>query len=144
MSVALTPAHRARQLTNTEQYVWSWIATGIEVCIAIIGACLPTLVPVYRFLLGKQAPSPGAIPGHAPLKSIVTFGRRSSRNPTLFTAAELEERGSFNQLHSLEALAPNGYANTQCTEVNGVAERRPSNCDDVHPYSSRIKNDVRR
>lgn len=124
--------------------MWSWIAPGIEVCIAIIGACLPTLLPVYRLLFGRQGPSSEGIPRHAPLKSIVTFGRRSSRNSTLFTAAELEERGSFNQLHSLEALTPNEYANTQRTKINGVAKSRPSSCDDVPRSSIRIKHDVRR
>lgn len=128
---------------STEQYVWSWIATGIEVCIAIIGACLPTLLPVYRFLSGRQGPSSKEIPRHAPLKSIITFGRRSSRNPTLFTAAELEERGSFNQLHSLEVLPPHGYVNTQQTRANGGTESRPSSYGDVPPHSIKTRNDVR-
>lgn len=142
VSVAWKRFPETHQLTSTEQYVWSWIATGIEVCIAIIGACLPTLVPVYRFLLSTRAPWPKTIPGHAPLETIITFGRRSSRNSTLFTATELEVRGSFNQLHSLEALTPKGYANTQHTVVNDGAGSRASNCDDVPPYSIRIKHDV--
>lgn len=114
------------------------VLDSIEVCIAIIGACLPTLVPVYRFLFSRRAPPTKAIPGHAPLKSIVTFGRRPSRNPTFFNATELEERGSINQNHSLEALTPHGNANAQRTVVNDGIESGASSCDEVPPYSIRI------
>lgn len=126
-----------------EQYVWSWIATGIEVCIAIIGACLPTLVPVYRFLFGGRSASQQAVPRYPQLKSLVTFGRMSSRDQALFSAAQPQQRGSFNQLHSLEALTPHGYANEQQTVVNGGARSRASSSDDVPPNSIRIKHDLR-
>ena len=35
---------------QTEQFVVSGVVTVVEVYVAIIGACLPTLVPVYRRL----------------------------------------------------------------------------------------------
>ncbi|KAI1300050.1 hypothetical protein F5Y03DRAFT_386112 [Xylaria venustula] len=49
-TITSIPLHNSETTNVNQQYVIPGLSTVVEVYIAIIGACLPTLVPVYRRL----------------------------------------------------------------------------------------------
>ena len=63
-------------LTPSEQFVTPGAATVVEIYTAIIGACLPTLKPVYRKLRYGNPYYPSK---STPVDGIITIGRISSK-----------------------------------------------------------------
>ncbi|KAI8960727.1 hypothetical protein F5Y11DRAFT_367222 [Daldinia sp. FL1419] len=71
--------HREGTHNFTKQFVAPGLSSGIEVYVAIVGACLPTLIPIYRKLRYGR---PNAPPKPIPAIDIVTFGS-SPKKPQL-------------------------------------------------------------
>lgn len=83
-----------------EQYVVPWMLGNIEISVAIIGACLPTIVPVLRLLVKGEGPASRGSPfNNVPvLNSLITVGRLSKRKATKIPTGEDTVQGSFERL----------------------------------------------
>ncbi|TRX99024.1 hypothetical protein FHL15_000366 [Xylaria flabelliformis] len=94
----------------------------VEVYVAVIGACLPTLIPVYRRLRYGDA-SKSSKASHSGKKeiSINTIGRISNRTQRR-TAGE----GSFERLRNEDSFYPPDSQHTHHIDVSGNGDCRPS------------------
>ncbi|KAI1190762.1 hypothetical protein F5B17DRAFT_427238 [Nemania serpens] len=90
--------------------------TGFEIYIAIIGACAPTLVPVYKKLRGRPVPSDTPVPhrsGYTSRQSrmqLHTYGGSGTKtNPALSRTAlreSDEDERPFKRLDDVHVLVP--------------------------------------
>jgi hypothetical protein len=101
----------------TKQFVVSGVATVVEIYVAVIGACLPTLVPIYRKLrygdplkthtsaISKGTPNSGS--------GATSTGRPSHRKQ--FSSGN----GSFERLaNSEDGLTPAAYHRSHHVNVS--------------------------
>ncbi|KAI1492261.1 hypothetical protein F5X96DRAFT_401696 [Biscogniauxia mediterranea] len=111
----------------TQQGLLPWFALTMEINLAVLGICLPTLGPTIRLiygysrrvtkgLLSRGVPTGGEAKGSGTLNSIMTMGRTSNRGRGY--ASSVNERhgaaeGSFVRLDNvdsdIEGLTPKGY-----------------------------------
>ncbi|RYP19387.1 hypothetical protein DL765_003360 [Monosporascus sp. GIB2] len=101
----------------TKQFVVSGVATVVEIYVAVIGACLPTLVPIYRKLRYgdplKSHPS-------APSKGTPVSGSGATSAGKVSHRRQFSEgNGSFERLaNSEDALNPAAYRRTYHVNVS--------------------------
>lgn len=75
--------------------------------------------------------------------SIITIGKKSSRNPRFSANATLDEaEGSFEMLKHTEKLTPPGYSNTQKSAVSSQSGDYASSAEDVPLNKIRVRHDV--
>ncbi|KAI1750013.1 hypothetical protein F4782DRAFT_264717 [Xylaria castorea] len=130
-------------VTNpTKQLVLPGGSTVVEVYVAVIGACLPTLIPVYRRLrYGDASKSTKASDsGKKEMASINTIGRISNRTQRR-TAGE----GSFERLRNEDSFCPLGSQYTHQTDVSGNGDCGPSGntpLDDIPLKGIVVRHDI--
>ena len=103
-----------------EENVITGVVSALEIYVAIIGACLPMMVPVYRKLRygdinGSSNESAGASKSH-----LLNANSKSSKNSTSTINGS---GGSFHKLHNDEWATvnqPNGK-----TTINSWTDQRP-------------------
>ncbi|KAI0593284.1 hypothetical protein F4775DRAFT_518896 [Biscogniauxia sp. FL1348] len=113
--------------SRTQQSLLPWFALTMEINLAILGICLPTLGPTYRLihgysrrvttgLLSRGVSTGSEAKGPRTMNGIMTIGRTSNRGRGC--ASKVNERhgaveGSFVRLDNadsdIEALTPKGY-----------------------------------
>ncbi|KAI0855311.1 hypothetical protein F4860DRAFT_40332 [Xylaria cubensis] len=81
-TITTIPLHNAEITNPNKQFIIPGVATVVEVYVAIIGACLPTLVPVYRRLrYGDASRRPNASYSKGKTtRNIKTIGQISYRS----------------------------------------------------------------
>ncbi|KAI1740767.1 hypothetical protein F4680DRAFT_85944 [Xylaria scruposa] len=117
-------------VTNpNKQLVLPGGSTVVEVYVAIIGACLPTLIPVYRRLRygDAQKGSKASHSGKKDITSINTIGRISNR-----TQRHATGEGSFERLRNEDSFYPLGSQNTHQIDVSGNGDGEPSKDTPLH------------
>ncbi|KAI0866577.1 hypothetical protein F4860DRAFT_145212 [Xylaria cubensis] len=110
-------------VTNpNKQLVLPGGSTVVEVYVAVIGACLPTLIPVYRRLRYGDA-SKSSKASHSGKKeiSINTIGRISNR-----TQRRSAGEGSFERLRNEDSFYSPGSQHTHQIDVSGNSDCGPS------------------
>lgn len=119
----------------------SGVVTVIEVYVAIIGACLPMLAPVYRKLRHGDARSAVASqPQVAPTDGLATIGKISNRK-----RFQSSESGSFTRIDNDEhSLVPVTYGNSQRVDVSGPHDKQSSiaESEDIPLEGIRVKQDL--
>lgn len=140
-SRCLVLANTKQILTGTEQFVPSGVTTVIEIYAAISGACLPTLVPVYRKLrhgsvLGSTA---GSGPGLTPPGVTNTISKMSNRRKIGTT-----EEGSFERLSNEESFALTAYHGSQQVNISGLKNGRLTheNTTDTTPHGIMVNQEM--
>ncbi|KAI0472907.1 hypothetical protein GGR56DRAFT_697722 [Xylariaceae sp. FL0804] len=142
-------------LNTTQALVPALIATGFEVNFAILGACLPPIMPLWKRWTSKStASSPKS---SAPFSSIVTFGQGSSRknnskNSPYETYAD-EADGGFERLNdgaSVQTSTENLYGtkgqkykfDVQAGVPLQKMPGRPDSWQSTHPEQVRVDRTV--
>ncbi|KAI0172252.1 hypothetical protein GGR52DRAFT_549624 [Hypoxylon sp. FL1284] len=106
-------------ITNfSKQFVVSGVATVVEVYAAIIGACLPMMVPVYRKLRYGDPRSAAASQPTAD-SGLNTIGKISNRKH--FRSIESESSMRLDNDESM--LVPASYGNSQHVNVSSPKDR---------------------
>ncbi|KAI1272007.1 hypothetical protein F5Y07DRAFT_321965 [Xylaria sp. FL0933] len=116
-----------------KQLIIPGCATVVEVYVAVIGACLPTLIPVYRKLRHGNALR-SAKASHSddkPIISIKTIGRIPYRGQQ-FTRG----RSSFETLQSVESSRSFDPQNARQTNMRGTVEYELSKNTPLETVSS--------
>ncbi|XXH01499.1 hypothetical protein Hte_007859 [Hypoxylon texense] len=125
----------------TKQFVVSGVVTVIEVYVAIIGACLPMLMPVYRKVrYGDPRSAVASQPQVAPSDGLATIGKISNRK-----RFQSSESGSFTRIDNDEhSLVPVTYGNAQKVNVSGPHDNQSSIADseDIPLEGIRVKQDL--
>ncbi|OTA64859.1 hypothetical protein K449DRAFT_432439 [Hypoxylon sp. EC38] len=107
----------------TKEYVTPAISSVVEIYVSIIGACLPTLRPVYRKLRYGNPYTPSDI---TPKEGIVTIGRISDRR-------KFSKRtdGSFERSNTNEDFTTTLYQGTHQVHVIGQGGQPSSPANSV-------------
>ncbi|KAI0459605.1 hypothetical protein F5B21DRAFT_455402 [Xylaria acuta] len=111
-------------ITNpNKQLVLPGGSTVVEVYVAVIGACLPTLIPVYRRLRYGDAlkSTKASHSGKKQVISINTIGRISNR-----TQRRTASKGSFERLRNQVSFCTLDYQQTHQIDVSGSGDCGPS------------------
>ncbi|KAI2617137.1 hypothetical protein GGR54DRAFT_608378 [Hypoxylon sp. NC1633] len=105
------------------QFVISGVATVLEVYIAIIGSCLPTLVPVYRKLryLGPLKKTIRSETTLIPADAVNTIGKISNRRNL-----RAAEEGSFEELGTEDDLALVTYHGSRQVNISSSEDNGPT------------------
>jgi hypothetical protein len=128
----LSPQQKASSihslLTRSEQFVVSGVATVVEIYVAVISACLPSLTPVYRkWRFGDPLKSDSGAPAGASAgnSGLITIGKKPTRKLWNSSTATT---GSFERLgNSEEGFTP--AASHRTHQVNVITSRN----NDIHP-----------
>ncbi|KAH8883567.1 hypothetical protein GQ53DRAFT_771542 [Thozetella sp. PMI_491] len=111
MRIAATGWLEAVGIYNmTQQFVWPWLATTMECCVAIICACIPTLLPIVRLVISQSSANRSSRDSSNPWpsKNVMTIGRAGSRRPVRsFGASILATKDEFTT-HRDEAPGHDG------------------------------------
>ncbi|KAI8632860.1 hypothetical protein F5Y19DRAFT_332140 [Xylariaceae sp. FL1651] len=122
--------------------------TGFEIYIAIIGACAPTLVPVYKKLRGAPTPSDTPVPRRSgyttkpskkPSTTYVKAESDSAASRTHLRESDDEER-PFKRLDDVQVLVPPKERETCWTAISSKA--RPQSAQDIPLGGIRVQRDV--
>ncbi|KAI2780202.1 hypothetical protein F4815DRAFT_445434 [Daldinia loculata] len=107
--------HREGTYNFTKQFVAPGLASAVEVYVAIVGACLPTLIPIYRKLRYGHPNTPQR---SIPVDGIVTIGKLSNRTPF---GSGVE--GSSEKLNNEEDITFNPYRGSCQVSISGQGKR---------------------
>ncbi|KAI1074786.1 hypothetical protein F5B20DRAFT_562351 [Whalleya microplaca] len=117
LTISLAVAYSHSTTNFTQQMTVPGIASVIEIYLAIIGTCTPTLIPVYRRLrYGDASRSTNANSKWKHSRNIITIGQMSNRR-NLHTDGQGEGEGSFERIHDDDSFITADYENNSRAHV---------------------------
>jgi hypothetical protein len=121
----------------TQVVLFGHLASSIEVCLAIIAACLPSCAPLLKRTLGKLASTARSDPDQGNTSgtkqsAIVTIGQKSSRktNNSTLRRDDNDLQGSFERLD--DSTSMQGSTGVLYLDGPGEVETQPGKWKHIH------------